>query len=272
MATLNTSDGGQVYYESYGNGSNALVLVHGWGMSGRVWDPILPDVLKAGHRVIAIDHRGCGRSDRDFVDLSIGAIAGDIVELVAELELNSVVLNGWSLGGAVVVEAAHRLGAKCAGLVLTGGASPIYTQKPDLALGGTDEDMQGTLAALGADRVNFLHGLSKVVCAKPVGENIEDWFWRIFLEASPCTSVTLGELASLDQRDILAAMEIPVLSFVGSEDGFVAPDIGRWLGDNYGNATLVEYEGVGHAPFIEERDRYLADLLAFLVSIGGGGA
>ena len=267
MSYLTREGNKQVYYESHGTGDTAIVLVHGWGMSGRAWDPVLPALREAGHRVVIIDHRGCGQSDKDFGDLSIKAIAGDVVALVAELGLAGVVLNGWSLGGAVVVEAADQLGETCQGLVLTCGASPIYTQKPDLPLGGTDEDMAGTLAALNADRVNFLEGLSKVVCVKEVGPNIEHWFWQIFLQASPLAGVTLGELAQTDQRAKLSGLDMPVLSFVGSEDGFVAPPICRWVGDNHPRATVVEYEGVGHAPFIEEKDRYISDLLAFLDSI-----
>ena len=109
--------------------------------------------------------------------------------------MSSVVLNGWSLGGAVAVEAADRLGTTCKGLVLTGGATPVYVQKPDMPYGGTEEDMAGTLAALAADRVNFLQGLSQVVCVKEVSPHIENWFWNIFLQASPLAGATLGELA-----------------------------------------------------------------------------
>jgi pimeloyl-[acyl-carrier protein] methyl ester esterase len=267
MSYLTREDNKQVYYESHGAGDSAVVLIHGWGMSGRTWDPVVPALRDAGHRVVLIDHRGCGQSDKDFADLSIAAIAGDVVALVKQLGLSSVVLNGWSLGGAVAVEAADRLGATCRGLVLTCGATPIYVQKPDFPHGGTEEDMAGTLAALAADRVNFLEGLSRVVCVKEVGPNIEHWFWQIFLQASPLAGHSLGELAHIDQRQQLAGLDMPVLSFVGSEDGFVAPPICRWVGDNHPNAKVVEFEGVGHAPFIEEQQAYTAELLSFLDSV-----
>lgn len=269
MAYLKREEGKNVYYESYGSGDTAILLIHGWGMSGRTWDHVTPALVAAGHRVLLIDHRGCGQSDKDFTDLSIAAIAGDVVALVQSLELASVVLNGWSLGGAVAVEAARQLGGACAGLVLTGGATPIYVQKPDFPHGGTEADMAGTLEALAADRVNFLQGLSQAVCAKDVGENIEHWFWQIFLEASPLSGVTLGELAELDQREILAALEVPILSFVGSEDGFVAPPICRWVGEHCENARVVEFEGVGHAPFIEEKQAYFDALQDFLQEVSG---
>lgn len=267
MAYLKTDCGKSVYYEDYGSGSSAILLIHGWGFSCRAWDNTLPALLGAGHRVVMIDHRGCGLSDKDFADLGIPAIAGDVVALVAELGVESVVLNGWSLGGAVAVEAADRLGKRCAGLVLTGGATPIYTRKPGFEAGGTDEDMAGTVAALQADRIGFLAGLSQAVCVKEVGEPLVDWMWQVFCAASPMAHVTLGQLAQLDQRQQLAALALPILSFVGTEDVFVAPDICRWVGANNANARVVEYEGVGHAPFIEEAQRYNSDLLAFLAEI-----
>ena len=57
---------------------------------------------------------------------------------------------------------------------------------------------------------------------------------------------------------------MPVLSFVGSEDAIVAPPICRWVGDNHPESKVVEFEGVGHAPFIEVPEAYLEALQDFL--------
>lgn len=257
-------DNGRVYYEDHGKGKRAIFLLHGWGMSVRVWDTVMLRLLEEGYRVVLMDHRGCGESDKDFDDMSIGAIAGDALSLIEALDLPRVVVNGWSLGGAVAVEAAHRLAERCEGLALTCGASPIYTQKPDLALGGTSADMAATVQAMSDDRITFLDGLSKAVCAKPVGASIEHWMWRMFTQSSPRAISTLAELDTLDQRAILAGLELPILSYVGGQDGFVAPDICRWVGDNNANARLVEMPECGHAPFVEERVRYLEELVGFL--------
>ena len=273
MAYLQREDNKRVYYEDYGSGPCAIVLVHGWGMSVRTWDHVLPALSAAGLRVVLLDHRGCGQSDKDFEDMSIEAIASDLVALVDVLALEKVVLNGWSLGGAVVVDAAARLGGRCNGLVLTSGATPVYVEKPDFPHGGTQADMKATLTALSTDRVNFLHGLSQIICATDVSAHIEDWFWQIFLQSSPVASATLAKLAMLDQRDMLKSLDLPILSFVGSEDGFVAPPICRWVGEHHAQARVVEFEGVGHAPFIEAQAQYLEELLQFanplLKRVGG---
>ncbi len=268
MAYLEREQGQRVYYESHGEGDTAVVLIHGWGMSCRTWDNVLPALLAAGHRVVLIDHRGCGGSDMDFADMSITAIAEDVVALVESLGLSTVVLNGWSLGGAVATYAAAALGARCRALVLTGGASPIYTQKPGMACGGTDADLAATVAGLTGNRIAVLADVAAAVCARDVGQHLVDWMWRIFCEASPRAIATLGELAGVDQRETLRELGIPILAFTGSEDGFVSPEITRWVGEYCAGARVIEYDGVGHAPFIEVTEQYNADLLAFLAAPG----
>lgn len=265
-----TIENKQVYFEDHAGpnaDSKTILLIHGWGMSTRCWDPIVPALRDLGLRVVSFDHRGCGESDKDFADVSIEAIANDAVALIAHLNISEVVLNGWSLGGAVAVSTAAKLKEKCIGLVLTGGATPVYTQKTDFPHGGTAEDMAGTLEAYQTNRVDFLQGLSQIVCVKDVGANIENWFYRIFLQASPFAGATLGELAQLDQRETLLSLDMPIASIFGSEDGFVAPAICRWVGENHANAINHEFAGVGHAPFIEAREEYLASLASFIGDI-----
>lgn len=266
MSELSTQEGKQVYYEDYGQGDSAVVLVHGWGMSVRAWDYTLPALRAAGLRVVMLDHRGCGNSDKDFADMGIDAIAGDVIDLVEHLGLQRVVLNGWSLGGAVVVAAASRLGDRCAGLVLTCGATPCYLQKPDYPHGGTEEAMAETLAAMAADRVNFLAALSAGVYASEVSQQVVDWTWNTFLQSSPEAASSLGELGPLDQRDMLSSLDIPILSYVGTQDAVVDPAVCRSVADYADNVTVVECAGSGHAPFIEEREKYNSELLGFIAA------
>ena len=268
MARLIIDGGKSIYYEDNGVGDKALVLIHGWGMSGRVWDGILIPLLNNGVRVITIDHRGCGRSDHDFADMGIDAIASDVVALVDALSLTSVVINGWSLGGAVATKAAHDLGSRCRGLVLTAGASPIYTQKSDLPLGGSASDVEATVAAMNEDRINFLSGLSHAVCAKPISDALLRWMADCFIGSAARASATLGELAHLDQRNILAEIDAPILSYICGKDGFVAPAISRWVAENHPRATGIELPDSGHAPFIEERETYIETLLDFVNKAG----
>jgi len=267
MARLAVDGDKSIYYEDLGSSDQVLMLVHGWGMSGRVWDGVLIPLLAAGLRVVTFDHRGCGRSDHDFADMGIESIAADAVALADHLQLRNVVLNGWSLGGAVAVAAASAMGPRCRGLVLTAGATPIYTQKPDLALGGTAADVAATVAAIDADRINVLSQLAHAVCAKPITAEQTTWMANSFLSSSARATATLGELGELDQRASLAQLAVPILSYVCGQDGFVAPEISRWVADNHPLARGIEYPDSGHAPFIEERDSYLESLINFIETL-----
>ena len=263
MSFLTREDNKQVYFEDYGSGDDAIILVHGWGMSCRLWDYSLATLCDNGLRVVMIDHRGCGQSSKDFADQGINAIAGDVVALVENLGLKRVVLNGWSIGGAVVVEAATRLGDSCVGVVLTCGATPAYLQKPDFPYGGTDEALAETLAAMSADRINFLAALSQGVCASEISQDQLQWMSRIFTEASPMAAQALGELGPLDQREILSKLSMPILSFVGAKDLVVDPDVCRSVKESNPAAQIVEMKDSGHAPFIDETVKYNSELIKF---------
>lgn len=268
MAHLAVDGDRRIYYERYSGSGRPVVLVHGWGMSVRLWDLTLPTLLEAGHQVVALDHRGCGSSDKDFDDMSIGAIGSDVVLLVEELGLDGVVLNGWSLGGAVVVDAAAKLGDRLGGLVLTSGATPRYLQGDGFPHGGTDEIFSQTLTALRDTRPEFLHGLAQGVCHADVGEATVNWMWSIFMQTSARADATLAGLGDLDQRDILPKITVPALVVHGVHDVIVPYDVGKAASELLPEGRLVTFEGSGHGTFLEETARYRQELMGFLAGLG----
>lgn len=267
-----TGRSGNVHYEHHTRDGDrlTLVLAHGWGMSTRVWDDTTAWLVDEGYAVLSFDQRNCGASDKDFVDVSIEALAADLVSLVSALELNNVVLNGWSLGGAVVMEAAPKLGQAVRGLISTCGATPRYTQAPDFPHGGTADEVAGTVTALRADRVNFLQALySEGAFVKPVSQAIKNWAHAIALQASPAADASLGALAHIDQREILQNLGVPGLFITGSEDGVVDPAIGAFAANLCPNGQQADMPGCGHTPFIEDPEAYRHALSAFLSGITG---
>jgi pimeloyl-[acyl-carrier protein] methyl ester esterase len=261
---LTRTSGRQIYFEHYAGRGPALVLSHGWGMGCRAWDDTIARAVDRGHAVVAYDHRGCGRSDKDFADVSIEALGGDVVALADHLALDAVALNGWSLGGAVVVEAAAKLGSRLRGIALSAAATPRYRRAEGFPHGGRPEDAAATVAALRAGRIAFLKGLYfGGVFAVDVGDDVKRRCWQIALEASPGADASLAALAQLDQRAALARIAAPSLVVVGARDGVVAPEIGRAAAALLPNATLCELD-CGHAPFLERPDDYHAALFAWL--------
>lgn len=268
MPRLAVENDRQLHYEYHEGARRPVVLIHGWGANTRAWDTVTAALTDAGHAVLCYDQRACGQSDKDFRANDVALGIGDAVRLIDHVGLDAVVLNGWSLGGAIAVGAAHALGARCAGVVLTGGATPRYVQAADFPHGGDPATLAQTVAALRADRPAFLWQLATAVCAKEPAAGINDWLRSIFWQSSPVADAALASLADLDQRRELSELAMPLLSMIGSEDGFVDPAIGRLAAEMAPKGRLSEYAGVGHAPFLEAAERYRSELLAFVASLG----
>jgi pimeloyl-ACP methyl ester carboxylesterase len=267
MGTLAVEGKKSIYYEDYAGDGQPLVLVHGWGMSCRTWDYNLPALRAAGHRVVSLDHRGCGHSDKDFEDVSIAAIAADVVALCDDRALESPVLVGWSLGAAVAVEAAEALGARTAGLALIGTPSPRYLQAADWEIGGTPEAMAETAVALRTNRASFLHDLTLGVFKDDPGPAVIEWMWSIFMETSPNADVSLIALGDLDHRERMPKLDLPALLCVGAADVVVDPRTSHKAGELLPNSRVVEFADSGHAPFVEEQEKFEQELLDFVRGI-----
>ncbi len=266
MAFLD-ADGRRIYFEHYAGAKTPVFLIHGWGMSTQVWSAVIDALCGDGHEVIALDHRGCGRSDRDFTDLSVAAIARDVDGIARQLDLRPAVLNGWSLGGAVAVEAAALMGERAAGVVLTCGASPRLTRTADFPFGAEASAYDGLGAAIAADRAGFFRGLAGSICARDIGQPMIAWLADIFLESSPRAYTALTAAAALDQRETLAGLTIPVLSCVGAKDAVIDPELGVQAARCARAGEVARFDELGHAPFLDEPERYMAVLRQFLAAV-----
>jgi pimeloyl-[acyl-carrier protein] methyl ester esterase len=270
MAFLDVEEGKRVYYEHYRGNKTPVVLVHCWGGTAQLWNSTLSALLSAGHEVVRLDQRGCGQSDKDFSDASIGAIASDVVALVEHCGLDNPVINGWSLGGAVAVEAGSRLGDNVSGLVLTGAATPRFTPTEDWPYGNDRQGSEDTLALMAQDRPAAMKGIADACFAKPVSPELSAWAWSQFALNGPVAEQSLRELLDIDQRQLAREFDKPVLVVAGDEDAFVPYDGVLAAVDLFPSARLVKMEGCGHAPNMENPSAYNAELLSFLQEIGEG--
>src|SRR5689334_9394568 len=87
----------ELHYDDLGSGE-PVVLIHGWPLDSRSWEPQIPVLLEAGHRVITYDRRGFGRSSRPTRGYDFSSLAADLDKLLTELDLHDVTLVGFSLG------------------------------------------------------------------------------------------------------------------------------------------------------------------------------
>ena len=114
--TVNGPDGVPIAYTLTGNGSPALVFVHGWLCDQTHWAEQI-DVFSEGNTVVTIDLPGHGQSGMERDGWPLMAFGADVVAVVDHLDLDKVILVGHSMGGPVALEAARLLPDRVIGVV-----------------------------------------------------------------------------------------------------------------------------------------------------------
>ncbi len=156
MATFTTADGTGLYYNDWGQGA-PVVLIHGWPLDADMWSTQALALAEKGHRVIAYDRRGFGRSDQPWHGYDYDTLADDLAQLIDHLGLDQVTLAGFSMGGGEVARYLGRHGgAKVARAALIAAVTP-YLVKTETNPTGVDQSVfDGMLVALREDRPAFL--------------------------------------------------------------------------------------------------------------------
>lgn len=107
MPTLDR-DGVRLAYAEHEGGGRPVVLVHGWCCDHRFMGPQFDHFAALGHRVIAVDLRGHGASDRPVQRYAISDFADDVAWLAGELRLDRPLIVGHSMGGIIAFDLGAR--------------------------------------------------------------------------------------------------------------------------------------------------------------------
>src|SRR5215467_852634 len=91
----------RLHYEDHGSG-DAMILIHGYPLSGTSWEKQEAALLAAGHRVITYDRRGFGMSSQPSTGYDYDTFAADLKKLADHLRLTNFSLVGFSMGGGEV--------------------------------------------------------------------------------------------------------------------------------------------------------------------------
>jgi pimeloyl-ACP methyl ester carboxylesterase len=112
-----SADSIQISFNMQGRGKPAIIFVPGWTNPKSVWDEQVAHFSQK-YRSVAIDLPGCGASGNNRTDWTMKAFGNDVISVINKLKLDEVVLVGFSMGTAVVVEAANLIPEKVIGVVL----------------------------------------------------------------------------------------------------------------------------------------------------------
>ena len=260
MPKIQTADGIRLHYEEAGSG-RPLVCIHGWGMSGKIWS--FGEELRSSRRLIIPDLRGHGGSSAPGAGYALTDFAADLDALCTELQLERVVLLGWSLGSQVALQAVPLLRKRLEGVILVSG-TPRFTADADYPHGLPLHAVRGLGLRLKrnyeAAMADFFTGMFVAGEAVPARS-------RLMPELPPLHAAlaALDTLVTADLRPLLPSLDLPVLLVHGDRDPVCLPSASRFMAEQLPDARLEVLAGAGHAPFLSSRDGFTAAVTQFLV-------
>ncbi len=263
MADITSGDGTRIHVEDIRTGDVGsgppVVLVHGITESGETWRPIT-DRLAPNHRVVLVDLRGHGSSgSAERYDLE--AMAGDVVAVAQELELDRPHLVGHSLGGVVVTAVGAEL-----------PVSSVVNVDQSLQLSSFKAQLTPVEAML-RDRDSFpvvIDGLFTQLAGTslPAGE-----WQRIQALRRGDQQVVLGVwelMFTMSEAEIAGVVEGALAGYAGSTTPYLSLfgiDPGRdyepWLAGFIPESRVEEWPDHGHYPHLVDPDRFVARLEEF---------
>lgn len=272
MPYVIVDDGAQIFYKDWGSEGPPVLLSHGWPLNADAWDAAALFLAEHGHRAVAHDRRGHGRSSQTWQGNEMDTYADDLACLIDHLDLRGLTLVGHAAGGGEVVRYIGRYGTeRVAGLVLVAAVPPLMLRTADNPAGLPVEVFDDLRAGELADRSQLYRDLADGPFfghnrRGDVAAGFRDAFW---LQALACghrgAYEGIAAFSATDFRSDLRAVDVPTLVIHGDDDQVVPLDVGgRRSAALVPGAVLVVYAGSGHALPDTDRDRLHADLLHFL--------
>jgi non-heme chloroperoxidase len=231
-----------------------IVLIHGWPLTGDSWELQIPALTSAGFRCIVYDRRGFGKSDAPWDSYDYDSLAGDLNELIETLNLNDVILAGFSMGGGEVVRYLTNYGSsKIAQAILVASIIPLVAQKTDNPNGVPQEKLDEIMEALKTDRVAFLKDFHKnfynvSMLNNAVSSARLDADFIVTSQASGHATIKAAEAwGGTDFRSELKNVDVPTLIIHGDEDNIVPiQTAGQQAAEGIAGSEFIIFENAPH--------------------------
>jgi non-heme chloroperoxidase len=271
MSYIKTASGVNLFYEDWGTGQ-PVVLIHGWPLSHEMWEAQLTELPQQGLRCIAYDRRGFGKSSKPWQGYDYDSLADDLKAVLEELDLNDVILVGFSMGGGEVVRYLSKYGSsRVSKAVLLGAVTPFLLKTSDNPNGAPQEVFEGMIEKIREDRPAFLADFGKQffgvnLLNHPVSQDMLDWCKVLALHASPRATIDcVRSFGMTDFRQDMGKVDIPTLIIHGSADQTVPIQAsGDQSARMIPGAKYIVYDGAPHGFYLTEKERLNQDLLAFI--------
>jgi 3-oxoadipate enol-lactonase len=251
------ANGLKIYYEVSGTGL-PLVLVHANPFDHNLW------MYQIAHfstyfKVVAIDIRGYGRSDKPETPFSLGDMAADVLGVCGDLDITEAILGGVSVGSGIALLLGLDHPELFKALILVGGSS---------GPGGSIEERIHGYTEVGVERYHIRH-LRELVAPGFTETKLGQYLLNTFVERDPWLSgKSIGQIfrarAGTDMTPRMATMRVPTLVINGEFDNSLGG--GRKTAALIPGAVHKVLPNTGHACNIEDPAEFDGLVIDFLKS------
>lgn len=258
-----------LYYEDQGAGQ-PVVLIHGYPLDSSSWERQTRELLDLGYRVIAYDRRGFGRSTKVATGYDYDTFAADLEAVLDALDLQDVILVGFSMGTGELGRYTTRYGAdRIAKYAFLASVEPGM-----LGQGVPQAQFDGIAAAAKADRfawfTNFytdFYNLDENLGSR-ISQEAVTASWNTAAGSAPIAAYAVVPSWIEDFTGDITAVRAtgkPALIAHGISDNILPIDAtGRPFHAAFPEAEYVEIEGAPHGMLWTHADEVNAVLLPFI--------
>jgi pimeloyl-ACP methyl ester carboxylesterase len=261
-------DGTRIAFREQGAG-RPVVLLHGMMAHAGFFER--QAALAGDFRLVSVDLRGHGSSRSDGADLTIEALAEDVAELAGQLELEGAIGVGWSLGASILWRLLSApVGRRFAGAVII-DMTPKVLNEGGWTLGLSPELCEARRQAMAADYQAFATAAGSAIFAQPVRGELRpwaDWAGSEFARNDPeAIGAVWNSLVEEDLRAALPRIVQPTLVVHGAHSQLYGSGTADHLVAALPNARAVRFPLSGHAPHLEEPERFNTLFREFAASL-----
>lgn len=258
MPHCDAPDGTRIHYEIRGDRGPWVVMLQGLCLSSRFWFDVPDDLAgdpEMAHRVLLVDNRGTGRSDRAKPPYRMAALASDVIAAMDAAGVDRAVVAGISFGGMIAQHVALRHPDRVTGLVLLATTPGLPHGRPPAV-----EVIRTFLRLPFAKGREASKHLVRLMIPDREVHRARELFarWPEAVKADPIERLTfLAHLSAVLGHSTgfrLRKIQCPTVVVGGAEDVLIPPHNARALAKLIPGAHLEILEGVGHAIPMLDRD------------------
>jgi len=250
-------DGVRLFYREEGAGEPPIVFVHGGAVDHSTWDEHLAH-FAPHHRVVAMDLRGHGQSDRNG-PLTSDTFRDDLAALIDQLRLAPAVVVGASRGGGIATRVAVDYPGRVKALVLIdyGAAGRNSAETP---WARTPEQTQALLATFAEDwqRVGARRLVDSWFPDPGVPEALKQRLTALCRQTPGETVLDIRrrDVEETDREGYLRRIDVPTLVLHGTGGRHLGREQGAYIHSLVPHSRLYFFEGRGHGCFMSAPEEF----------------